>query len=198
MFAVLTGGNHTVMSNPAAHRVAKFRSHLEQHKSAYIVGASVLGAIALLIVAVWLLNHFWWSAPTVAPAKKSESEPGVLLGLLVLVGLFFLVRALLRGTLQLFSTVAYLGLLALIIFLASLAFGADESARPYLAGSIALAVVLGAFIEIGSRIAFRLSEINGSLQKVKQAVEETKLSALNDRFSDINRSLEEINRRLSD
>jgi hypothetical protein len=186
------------VSSPDPDWLADLRTHWKEHKQAYFIAASIVGALLLAMAAVLLLYHFWWSAPAVPPAKKSESEPGVLLGLLVLVGLFFLVRALLRGTLQLYSTVAYLGLFVLIVLLVSLAVGADESAQPYLAGGVALAVVLGAFVEIGNRIAFRLSEINGSLQKIKQSVDKAKNSALNDRLSEINRSLEGIGQRLKD
>jgi len=185
------------VSSPDQDWLADLRSHWKEHKQAYIIAASIVVALLLAMAAVLLLYHFWWSAPAAPPAKQSESEPGVLLGLLVLVGLFFLVRALLRGTLQLYSTVAYLGLFVLIL-LVSLAVGADESAQPYLAGGVALAVVLGAFVEIGNRIAFRLSEINGSLQKIKQSVDKAKNSDLNDRLSEINRSLEGIGQRLKD
>lgn len=162
------------MTDPAREPLAELRAHYRKYK-AYYRGAAI-GAVVLLVLALgfWLLNHFWWSAPPASP--KSSDEPAPLLGLLVLVGLFFLVRALLRGTLQICSTVAYVGLLALIVFLVYLAVNSDGAALPYAAGGIALCVVLAAFIEIGNRIAFRLSEINGSLKKVGEALNKAKSS----------------------
>ena len=154
--------------------LAELRAHYRKHKTYYHGAAIGVAVLLALSVGLWLLNYFWWSAPAASP--KSSDEPDAVFGLLAVVGLFFLVRALLRGTLQICSTIAYVGLLALIVFLAALAIKSAPSALPYAAAGIALSVVLAAFIEIGNRIAFRLSEINSSLKKVGEALNKDKNS----------------------
>jgi len=165
------------VTDPTQKPLTELRAHYRKHKTYYHGAAIGVAVLLALSVGLWLLNYFWWSAPAASP--KSSDEPDAVFGLLALVGLFFLIRALLRGTLQICSTIAYVGLLALIVFLVYLAVNSDGAALPYAAGGIALCAVLAAFIEIGNRIAFRLSEINGSLKKVGEALTKANKSESN-------------------
>jgi hypothetical protein len=166
----------------------RIRAHYGENRGVYhlFVGLGV-AALVLLLVGLWLLASMGsGSAGGSAPAPAAESSdaddsgPGAFGGLLLIVILYFVIRAMLRGTFQIYGAVAYFGLFAAILALVIFARELPESMRPYLAWTIALAVVLGAFIEIGSRIAFRLSEINKSLGDIKEAIEKQTSSMSNE------------------
>ena len=154
----------------------RIRADYEANSRVYHLGVGIgAAAIVLLLAIFWLFQ--WWMTPESSPlpqqasGSKDGSSPDGVVGLLALIALFFLIRAMLRGTLQIYGTIAYFGLFALVVFLVLSFREASDAAKPYILGAIPIAVVLGAFIEIGSRIAFRLAEVNATLGQIKEALD---------------------------
>jgi len=154
----------------------RMRAHYKANSKAYHLGAGIGAVVVVLLLGVFWLFQWWLSPepsalPQQATGSKAESSSDGVVGLLALIALFFLIRAMLRGTLQIYGAIAYFGLFALVVFLALSFRAASDAAKPYILGAIPIAVVLGAFIEIGSRIAFRLAEVNSTLGQIKEALD---------------------------
>lgn len=157
----------------------RIRAHYGENRGTYhvFIGLGV-AALVLLLVGLWLFASLssgsaGGSAPVPAAdsSDADDSGPGAFGGLLLIVILYFVIRAMLRGTFQIYGAIAYFGLFAAILGLVIFARELPDSMKPYVVWTIALAIVLGAFVEIGSRIAFRLSEINKSLGEIKEALD---------------------------